>query len=370
LTAPAQSLPLPAPSAPAPALPYATAARPGCGGRIKAAPEDFRVDELPLYPPSGAGEHLYVHLWKRGLSTQAAVQRLSEATGIPLRSIGFAGRKDAQAVTTQWISLHAPGEPPLHRAESADLRILATARHANKLRRGHLLGNRFTVRVRDAALPEAWDALLAECVARGFPNLFGPQRFGPGGANAGTGRRLLAQRRGARRLRDPERFAIHALQAALFNALVGRRIAETPGLDRLLAGDLAVLHRNGAAFPVTADGLAEAQARADAAELSASAPLFGCRIALAEGLPGQWEAEALRGAGLAPEDFRFGTKDASIGGERRPVRAFPRDCAWRREPDALVLEFTLGPGTYATALLRELMKTPDLDTPGFAADSE
>lgn len=353
-----------------PPIPYGTGAWPGCGGRIKAVPEDFAVEELPLYPAAGAGEHLYVQVWKRGLSTRAAVQRLSEATGVPLRSIGVAGRKDSQAVTTQWVSLHAPGELPVQRAEGPDLRILATARHFNKLRRGHLRGNRFTVRVRDATLPAAWEALLAACSIGGFPNLFGPQRFGPGGANASTGRHLLAKLRGARRLRDSERFAIHALQAALFNGIVGRRLGAVGDLRRLLSGDLAVLHTNGASFPVPEPGLAAAQARGDAAELSASAPLFGCRIALAEGLPGQWEAEALGTAALSLENFRFGTKDASVGGERRPVRAFPVDLAWRSEPGALVLEFTLGPGTYATALLRELMKTPHLDTPALAADSE
>lgn len=238
------------------------------------------------------------------------------------------------------------------------------------MRRGHLQGNRFTLRIRDAHLPEDWPELVETCVRRGFPNLFGPQRFGPGGTNAAAGRRLLAKLRGARRVRDSERFEIHAYQAALFNALVFKRLTLLAGVDRMLEGDLAVLHRNGASFPVTAEALAETQTRADAGELSPSAPLFGCRIALASHVPGTWEHEALAAVQLALEDFRFGTKDASISGERRAVRAFPQDLVWRQESDALALEFTLGPGTYATALLRELMKTPDLDTAPFAADSE
>jgi tRNA pseudouridine13 synthase len=351
-------------------IPYATADFLGCGGRLKSVPEDFLVDELPLYEASGTGEHLYVRLSKRGMSTHSALKRLSEATGVPLRNMGVAGQKDSQAVTTQWVSLHTQVDVPLQAAESESLRILETTRHGNKLRRGHLRGNRFIVHIRDAHQSPDWEELLNRCRSQGFPNLFGPQRFGAQGENAQAGRRLLSTLRGARRIRESARFEIHAFQAALFNALVARRLWEMTSVAQMLVGDLAVLHRNGASFPVAPETLTDTQTRADAAELSPSAPLFGCRIPLAGGMPGQWEHDLLDAAQLTLEDFRFGTKDASISGERRPVRAFPQELAWRNEPAGLILEFALGPGTYATALLRELMKTPELDTPAFAADSE
>ena len=346
------------------AVPYATPQWPGCGGRFKTLPDDFAVDEIALYAPSGEGEHLYARLWKRGMTTQQALQRISEATGVPLRAIGWAGRKDAQAVTTQWISLHAP-EAPLHQAESADLRFLELSRHGNKLRRGHLLGNRFRVRVRGATLLPHWEELVEFCARQGFPNLFGPQRFGAAGRNAENGRRLLTRLRGARRVNDAQRFLLHAYQAALFNSLLARRLTELGSLGRLLPGDLAVLHRNGAAFPAAPEALTDLQARADARELSPSAPLFGWRVPLAEGHPGRWEREALAAANLTLDAFRFGTKDASLPGERRAVRAFPAGLSWTPSFDggepALELHFTLAPGVYATSLLRELMKTPELD---------
>ena len=360
------SAPAPKPVPSGPALPpYQTATWAGCGGRIKALPEDFQVDEVPLYPPTGTGEHTYVRLWKRGLSTRAALQRLSEATGVPHQKMGWAGQKDAQAVTTQWISLHAT-EPKVHLAEGPDLRILEVTRHVNKLRRGHLRGNRFAVRVRDVRMPEAWNELVQLCGQQGFPNLFGPQRFGPDGRNAVAGRRLLARLRGARRLRDAERFEIHAYQAALFNRIVARRLAGLGSLKTMLTGDLALLHRNGATFLVSPAELASAQVRADAGEISPSAPLFGCRVPLALETPGAWEQDALLQESLTLEDFRMGSKDASVAGERRPVREFPQNLAWSRDEadvgsSALLLTFALGPGVYATALLRELMKTPDLD---------
>jgi len=355
------------------ALPYAWPDLPGCQGRIKAMPEDFCVDELPLYPASGQGEHLYVLVWKRGVSTRAAVQRLSEATGVPLRSIGWAGQKDSQAVTTQWLSLHA-ADAPVHLAEGPDLHILDVTRHGNKLRRAHLRGNRFRIRVRDARVPPDWERLVGLCTGAGFPNLFGAQRFGPDGQNASAGRALLQRLRTARRLRDTERFLVHAFQSSLFNSLVARRLDETGALAQVLPGDLALLHRNGATFAVCPATVAEAQGRMDRGEVSPSAPLFGCRVPLAGGVPGEWERECLTAAALSLDSFRFGSKDASVAGERRSVRAVPADFAWHHEnaPDAqgaLVLEFTLGPGVYATALLRELMKTPDLD-PGAAAPEE
>lgn len=357
----------------APAIPYGWPTAQGCAGRIKSDPEDFLVDELPLYAASGRGEHLYVRIWKRGLSTRAAVQRLSQASGVPLRSIGWAGQKDAQAVTTQWLSLHAE-EAPIHMAEGADLRILEVTRHGNKLRRGHLRGNRFRVRVRGARLPPDWEQLIGLCTRSGFPNLFGAQRFGPDGRNASAGRRLLERLRGARRLGDKERFLVHALQAALFNALLARRLEETGSLMRLLPGDLALLHRNGATFAVTNASVGEAQDRAGRGEVSPSAPLFGCRVPLAEGAPGAWERDGLAAAALSLDSFRFGSKDASVAGERRAARAFPVDFTWHVEDvpgaqGALVLEFTLGPGVYATALLRELIKSPELD-PGGAAQED
>ena len=47
----------------------------------KAVPEDFLVDELPRYPLSGEGNHLFVRVEKRGLNTQDVVVELARALG-------------------------------------------------------------------------------------------------------------------------------------------------------------------------------------------------------------------------------------------------------------------------------------------------
>jgi tRNA pseudouridine13 synthase len=343
---------------------YATGDLPGIGGRSRACPEDFQVEELPAYEPEGRGEHLYLWVEKRGLATTAVAAALQRALEVPAAAVGFAGRKDAQALTRQWISVHTPRDPDPATLCGAGWRVLAASRHRNKLRAGHLRGNRFALVLRGVQAGPHGEALLGRLAAEGFPNAFGPQRLGEGLANALAGRAIVRSGRApggrSRQALERGRFAVNAYQAALFNALLERRLAELGDLATLLPGDLAVLHRNGAAFAVTEDALADAQARAAAHELSASAPLFGTRVTLAAGRPGDWERALLAREGLAAEAFQLGTQRVSPKGERRAVRAFAHAMAWdwAREGGEAVLRLRceLGPGVYATALLRELCK--------------
>jgi tRNA pseudouridine13 synthase len=350
-------------AAPLARLPFLTA-HAGCGGRLKQTPEDFRVEELPLYRPGGSGEHLYLLVEKRGLTTPALLAHLRRALQVPPQALGHAGLKDAQAVTRQWISVHSRADLPLEGVETPALRILEVSRHTNKLRRGHLAGNRFAVVLRGALPPPGFADLLNTLSHRGFPNYFGPQRFGARGDNGPRGRALLLGQAQPGRGRIPpetRRFLINAYQAALFNRLLATRLAALGRLDTLLPGDRAVLHANGASVAVDDAGLAAAQARADDRELSPSAPLFGYKTPLAEGRPGQWERDLLAEEGLALETFRLGGKKDSPAGERRPVRALPADLACEAlaldDGPALRLSFTLPAGVYATSLLREAMQT-------------
>jgi tRNA pseudouridine13 synthase len=319
------------------------------------------VEELPLYQPGGIGEHLYLWVEKRELSTPALLEQLSRATSVPLKEIGVAGRKDARAVTRQWVSLRTLRDPPDGSLDGEVYRILQTARHGNKLRPGHLLGNRFVITIRDVAPAFEPAALLERLEREGFPNYFGSQRFGPAHRNTLQGRSLVRGERPLRGALDQLRFAVNAYQSALFNALVAVRLAELGELGRMLAGDLAVLHHNGAHFSVDEEGLAEAQTRSDLHEISPSAPLFGYKIPLAAGRAGEWERALLAEEGLSPERFRLGSQRVSPKGERRAVRAFPHALACEAGADTggrwLRLSFSLDRGVYATALLREVMKS-------------
>ena len=179
-------------------MPYLTADLPGVGGRIKASDADFRVVELALYTPIGHGEHVYARIEKTGIPTFEAVRRIARALRIDPRSIGYAGLKDAHAITEQTLSL---GNAPLASVEQLDVpgvRVLSVDRHTNKLRMGHLRGNHFTIRIRDAnptsgrpgALLQA--RTILDVLARyGVPNYFGEQRFGLRGDTHLLGRALV-----------------------------------------------------------------------------------------------------------------------------------------------------------------------------------
>lgn len=345
-------------------LPYYSAGLPGCGGEIKSTPEDFEVEEIPSYLPSGSGEHLYLWLEKRGISTRHAIGLIGREMGLDKRRIGYAGLKDAQAVCRQWISLHTPAEPPEGLLEGSGLRVISSSRHGNKLRPGHLLGNRFRIVIRGAAEPPDFPLLISRIRDGGFPNYFGPQRLGRGCANALEGRRLLLDGLKGRGKLERNRFLVNAYQAALFNELVAVRLNETGEPGRILSGDLAVKHGSGGFFSVLPNELQQAIERAGQGEISPSAPLFGYKIPLAGERPGEWEQRLLDGEGITAATFKQGGKRNSPKGERRAVRAFPADLAWAStEKDGLPcleVSFNLGAGVYATSLLRELMKNDDL----------
>lgn len=351
-----------------PRLPYGTKTLPGCGGEIRRQPEDFRVEEIALYEPSGHGEHLYVNVEKRGLSTPALVERICEAFSLHRSQVGHAGLKDARSVSRQWLSLHTPDEPRWDELEAGGLRILAVSRHGNKLRPGHLRGNRFEIKVRGACPPENFARLAAEIAGGGFPNYFGPQRVGEHGSTAREGRRLVRGGFARRIPRHKARFLTNAYQSELFNRVVAMRLEAVGGLGEILAGDLAVPTGSAGFFSVTGEQLDAARARAAQGEISPSAPLFGYKIPLAQGTPGEWEREVLREEGMTLERFKGPRKGLAPKGERRAARAFAGDLRWSLAPQdgatVVTLSFTLGPGVYATSLLRELMKTQDSPAPG------
>jgi tRNA pseudouridine13 synthase len=338
-------------------LPFLTPGIPGIGGRMKSAPEDFYVDECPLYLPCGAGEHLYVRITKRNLSTPDLVGRLSSVLGMKAKCIGVAGLKDAQAVTSQMISIQGVEPSALDRIRTDDrlTAIEILGRHRNRLRTGHHSGNRFRITIRDVS-PDAGDrvpAILAELERRGVPNYFGPQRQGRSGLNYEIGAQLLVDsERRARMSRSKRLWYLSSYQSYLFNRLLARRIDR---IDHMLAGDWAMKHDNGACFPVT-DAAVE-QPRADRFEISPTGILFGSRAPWAAGEPGAIEHTVAAEAGATAEELTQAAAECGFRGERRALRVQLKDLVWSLDQDRLTIAFLLPPGAYATSVLRELMKS-------------
>ncbi len=342
------------------ALPYLTADVPGIGGIIRSVPEDFRVDERPLYLPCGQGEHLYVRITKRGLPTPELVLRLSSILGVKAMAIGVAGLKDARAVTTQLVSLLGVTPEMMQRVRPDDhiVAVEVLGRHRNRLRTGHHAGNLFRLVIRQVR-PEAREALplVVETLRRrGVPNYFGPQRQGRTGENYLVGAQLLNDpRQRANLSRSKAQWYVNTYQSHLFNRILSRRVH---AVDRLLSGDWAMKVVNGACFRV--EDVEREQPRVDTFEISPTAPLFGARTEWAAGEAGAIEQAVLAELGVTAEGLTAAAAAAGFRGERRALRVPVADLAWSIEGEAVTVSFALPPGAYATSVLREFMKTdPD-----------
>ncbi len=324
-------------------------------GRYKVEPEDFVVDEIPAYEPQRHGEHVYLQIEKRGLSTLDLLEEVGRALKLHPRSIGVAGLKDKQAVSRQWISVHGPDEQAARALAGPNWRVLQVTRHGNKLQMGHLRGNRFDITLRGASPGDGEVAAqaLAELAQAGVPNYFGEQRFGKRGANLQRGLEILGGGAGRLARTMPRRvfgLCIAAVQSEIFNRVV---MARLDGLGTLMSGDLAILHRNHACFPI--EDPAREQGRADRFELSPSGPMHGPKMPDPSGEPRRIEDEALAALGIVREQFA-GLPFGFGAGERRPLRMPVTDVsAEQLDASSVRIGFALPRGCFATSVLRELL---------------
>jgi tRNA pseudouridine13 synthase len=333
-----------------------TADLPGSGGIVKAAPEDFRVEEVPAYLPAGAGPHLWLLVEKRARTTRDVVRELSRALSAPERDAGYAGMKDKAAVTVQWLSFPVARDPDPASLAGEGWRVVQASRHANKLRLGHARGNRFEVVVRGGDLGRARACALA-LGERGLANFFGAQRFGVEGRNAAVGRALILGRtdepeaRRASRDRFLRRLCLSAWQSSLFNRWLAERMAD--GLfDRALAGDVMKKLESGGVF-VCEDAAADSP-RVAAFEISPAGPIFGHKMREAAGLAREREERLLAADGVTAADLRRGGGEAE--GTRRPGR-IPVAVALDEVEGGYRARFELPTGCYATVVLGELTKS-------------
>jgi len=334
-------------------LPHITADLPGIGGEIKAEPANFVVQEIPLYQPIGAGEHVYVCLTREDWTTPALHERLTKLFDLRRVDVGFAGLKDKHARTTQIFSLYLPHTDEAlvarHIQENLPVKVEWTRRHRNKLRKGHLIGNRFRILVRNPepdALPQA-EATAKALQTRGLPNFYGAQRFGVTGENAHMGRDVLHGR--GPRNHWTRRFVLAALQAELFNTWLTERMHRA-WFDRLLNGDIAKKVDTGGLFEV--EDLSVETPRFQRREITYTGPVFGWRMRWPSGEPGALERQVLQEAQVTPQMLR----KVHLDGSRRPGRLFVDEIGLESHPQGLVFTFSLPKATYATTLLREFMK--------------
>jgi tRNA pseudouridine13 synthase len=345
-----------------PRLPYLSADLPGIGGRLRCEIEDFQVEELPAYMPSGEGDHIYAWVEKRGMTTAALTREIARALDIRDSDIGAAGMKDKFALTRQMLSLPPPTTPEAVMAlEIPGARILSAKRHGNKLRTGHLRGNQFLLRVRDLDCPaeeaEKRARAILEMLGRtpGAPNWYGGQRFGRSGDNARVGKALVMRTKtpGRTPRGRQRRLYISAYQSQLFNDYLEARLRDDV-YSSVLEGDVLQKRESGGMFVSEDQG--EDQARFNAGELGLTGPMFGhkMKVPMAESPADLRESKLLAREEIELQSFAHLSKLAK--GTRRPLAVVLDGAEAKAVDDGLDVQFTLPSGSYATAIMREIIK--------------
>lgn len=309
-------------------FPYSLGA-PACRADFRVQPEDFRVEEDLGFEPSGEGEHLLVHLQKRGDNTGWVAEQLAGYFQLRQVDVGFCGLKDRHAVTSQWFSLHLPGQPAaddesrLHAfldAVETDLTLLGFGRHNRKLRRGQHRTNVFTLMLRNLSDSSELESRLEAIARQGVPNYFGEQRFGRGGSNLFWAHKWFGEGEQIRN-RNRRMMVQSAARSYLFNRVLAARVEDGSWMHAL-------------------EGIAD----------SDTGPLWGRgRPQVDERLAAQEQVHL-----EAFASWLNGLEHVGLQQERRALVLTPGDFNWRQEDDSLQLGFSLPPGTFATAVLREL----------------
>ncbi len=317
--------------------------------RFKCTPEDFQVNEFFDSPFSGEGEHIIVRIEKIGITTAEVVKSLAKSLNKPVKSIGYAGLKDRQARSTQWLSIHAPGEqiPGIAQLAAPGWRILECTRHHKKLRPGFLTGNQFIVRLRELSHQEDLLGRIERIKESGVPNYFGEQRFGRDAGNLLKAEEMLVQ---GRKVKDRFLHGMYcsAARSWIYNLILSRRVLEqcwnTP-----LPGDVMQLQGSNSIF--VADHINdELLQRIKDKDISPASPLPGkskhkvkdVALQLVNDIYLDWQPwlAGLEHHGLE-EDWR-----ANI------LHVEQLTCVIK--DNLAELSFSLPAGSYATAVLREL----------------
>jgi tRNA pseudouridine13 synthase len=307
-------------------FPYAYG-QPDVTAAFRVEPEDFQVDEYLGFDPAGEGEHVYLNVWKRGENTAWVAEKIAELAEVQVMDVGYCGRKDRHAVTTQWFSVYLPKkelEPDWSLLNSHSINILSLRRHSHKLRRGDHETNRFVIRLRDLDIADttAFEKRISTVFAQGVPNYYGEQRFGRDGNNLLEAQAILVE---GKRMRDKQKrgLMLSAARSYLFNQVLSARV-HAKSWNNLIEGEPE-------SFP--------------------TAPLWGRGRSAATG-------EALQAETFAMESWAEwcnGLEHAGLSQERRALMLKPQATSWRWIDSDLEVSFELGSGEFATTILRELV---------------
>ena len=320
-------------------------------GKIRTLPEDFIVKENLSFEPSGSGEHAFLQIEKKGENTDYVARQLARFANVRQRDVSYAGLKDRHAITTQWFSVWLPGkaDPDWATFETDSMKVLQSVRHARKLKRGVLSGNSFKLRVREWQGDNAYVIAQLEAIkVNGIANYYGSQRFGNEGQNVN---KALAMFLGAKVGREQRSLYLSAVRSYLFNQILAYRVVNE-NWNQPLKGDTYVFDLSNSSFKSTEPD-DEIIRRLAAREIHPTGALFG------KGEVGVSDDVLVLETGVAdayPQLVK-GLVAFGVESDRRALRVNVTDLQWQWiQDDVLELAFTLPAGSYATSVLREIIK--------------
>lgn len=337
---------------------------------------DFVVREVPLYEWNGSGEHCVILVQKKDLTTSEMLKILSEFLGVKMRDFGYAGLKDKEGMTTQFVSFPFKFSPNLSAFSHEKIKILDIFRHENKLRIGHLKGNNFFIRLKKVSNPAAkiLENVLQTIDKNGFANYFGYQRFGKFGDNARVGEEIL---RGKNSIKNPKLrdFFISAYQSEIFNRWLSRRVEISKfarefnkkefakiypnlseiygdlrsenGVFSIMRGDVMGHYPFGKCF--LCENLGDEQVRFAKRDIVPTGIIAGAKTLFCDGICGQIEREFL------PDDEIL----AKMNGSRRFAWCYLENLKFNYDEENahFMMSFYLPKGSYATVVLEEILHT-------------
>ena len=315
---------------------------------LKAECADFVVKEQLGYDMSGDGEFVAVKVRKTDCNTLFVGEQLAKFAGISARNMSYAGLKDRKAVTEQWFSLQMPGQPTPDFSQFSleGVEILDVTRHQRKIRIGSLQGNHFEILLRNAEETDELKVRLDFLAKNGFPNYFTEQRFGRDGNNL---TQALRWANGEINVKDRNKrsFYLSAARSEIFNLIVSKRM-ELDLAQQILVGDVLQLNGSHSWFVVDeSEDLSQLQQRLAQQDVLLTAPLIGEEEKSAV----DFEHEI-----FAQHQALFALmRQERMKAARRPILMQPQQFQWQFEPNGLRLQFDLPAGSYATALIRELV---------------
>ena len=324
---------------------------PNSTGKIKTIPDDFIVEEQLPFQPEGEGEHVFLQIEKCGENTEYVARLLARFAGVRQRDVSYAGLKDRHARTTQWFSVWLPGKdaPDWQQIETESIKVVQSQRHARKLKRGVLSGNRFEIVIREWQGDKIkLEQQLQQIKTNGIPNYFGVQRFGHQGQNVN---KALALFQGEKVRREQRSIYLSAARSYLFNLLLDKRIS-AGNWNHAIHGDVLVFDQSNSYFKTDQPDESVLQ-RIKAGEIHPTGMMFGQGEQETKNQALEIEESIIN----ANQSLTDGLIKFDLKSDRRPLRVLVRDLQWKFLSDSeLRLCFSLPAGSYATSLLREVVE--------------